>query len=169
MLATYLEMLDLCYFEVSEAFKGLADENVWRRPSERILSVGELAGHIAYGEAVRFAGSEPDGSSAKDLSTCKIMSPILDARFAYYTTTTETVATAEQLALGANGVFDELKRIHAESVAALVARNPDLSQPAPHWGSTYRELMKYLVFHISYHTGQMYTVRHLLGEETPDN
>jgi hypothetical protein len=53
MTKTYLEILEEGYFEVQEAFKGLADENVWKRPAEGLLSVGELAGHIAYWEAVR--------------------------------------------------------------------------------------------------------------------
>ncbi len=64
MLETALKALDLCYFEVTEAFKALADENVWKRPSPVLLSVGELAGHIAYWEAVRFAGDSEDGGCA---------------------------------------------------------------------------------------------------------
>ena len=52
----YLEVLELGYFEVQFAFEGLADENVWKRPAAGLISVGELAGHIAYWEAVRLAG-----------------------------------------------------------------------------------------------------------------
>jgi len=48
MLDAYLEALELGYYEVTFAFGGLEDENVWKRPSNGILSVGELAGHIAY-------------------------------------------------------------------------------------------------------------------------
>lgn len=166
MLQTYLDLLDLCYFEVTEAFGGLADENVWRRPHERLLSVGELAAHIAFAEASRFAGEESDGSATKDLSNCKISSPLLHARHGYYLNTIETTG-AETLT--AAQVLSELERVHAESMAFLTARNPDLNSPAPHWHSTYKELLKYLIFHISYHTGQMYSARHILGETTPDN
>jgi DinB superfamily len=169
MLETYLELLDLCYFEVTEAFKGLADENVWKRPAPGLLSVGELAGHIAYGEVVRFAGENADGSCEIDLSNCKISSPLLDPRFRYYPTTLESADSEVQLAMSAAQVLAELERAHAEAMVCLRALNPDLAARAPHWGGSYKELLKYLIFHISYHTGQMYSVRHLLGEETPDN
>ncbi len=169
MLNTYLNLLDLCYFEVTEAFKGLADENVWKRPTVQLLSVGELAGHIAYGEAVRFAGANESGGASRDFSDCRIASPLLDPRFSYYPTTVDSSTSAAQLAMTAEQVLHELQRIHSESMVFLKALNPDMSSPAPHWDFSYQELMKYLVFHIAYHTGQMYSVRHLLGEETPDN
>jgi hypothetical protein len=171
MLETYLSLLDLCYFEVTEAFKGLADDHVWKRPGSILLSVGELAGHVAYWEAVRFAGEGTDGSSSRDLSNCKVHSPLLDPRFAYYTTNLTTPPSEAQLALTAKQVLDELLRVHNESMEFLKALNPNLDVPAPYWGeqSNLRELLKYVIFHIAYHTGQMYSVRHLLGEETPDN
>ncbi|MBA3727259.1 MAG: DinB family protein [Armatimonadetes bacterium] len=169
MLETYLNLLDLCYFEVTEAFKSLADEHVWKRPDSGLLSVGELAGHVAYWEAVRFAGEGIDGSSSRDLSTCRVSSPLLDPRFAYYTTNLATPPSEGQVALTATQVLNELLRVHRESMALLKALNPDMESAAPHWHSTNVELLKYVVFHIAYHTGQMYSVRHLLGEETPDN
>ena len=35
MLEAYLKLLDQGYLEVGEAFRGLADENVWKRPTQR--------------------------------------------------------------------------------------------------------------------------------------
>ena len=72
--------------------------------------------------------------------------------------------TAEQ-------VGAELARVHREAVAQLKARNLDLESAAPERspGNTYGEVLQYMVFHVGYHIGQMYTVRHLLGEVTPDN
>ncbi len=171
MLDTYLKLLDLCYFEVTEAFKGLADENVWKRPDGGLLSVGELAGHVAYWEAVRFAGNNPDGSSSSDLSNCSISSPLLDERLSYYSKTVNAVPSKVQLSLTAVQVQDELLRIHQLAMECLKALNPDLGSTAPHWAaqSNYGELLRYIIFHIAYHTGQMYSVRHLLGEQTPDN
>jgi hypothetical protein len=169
MLDSYLKPLDLCYFEVTEAFKGLADEHVWKRPDGRLLSVGELAGHIAYWEAIRFACESPEGGSSRDLSTCKVHSPLLDSRFAYFPTTLATTPSEEHVALTAEQVCNELLRIHQETMAHLKALNPDLDSKAPHWHSNYRELLTYVAFHIAYHTGQMYSVRHLLGETPPDN
>ena len=163
MIEAYLSCLELAYFEVGEAFKGLADENVWKRPAEGLLSVGELSGHCAYWEAVRMAGG------GEDLSKCKVQSPLIDARFRYYSTTLETPPSPEHLAMSADEVLRELKRVHEESVAHFRASNRDLDGPAPSWGGSFREYLKYAVFHVSYHTGQMYSARHLLGEETPDN
>lgn len=168
---TYIQMLDLCYFEVSEAFKDLADDNVWKRPAPGLLSIGEIAGHVAYWEAVRFAGNNSDGSSERDLSKCKIESPLLDPRFGYYTSNLEATPTEDQMRLTAREVYVELQRIHLEAMSHLRSLNPDLKSRAPEWShnSNYGELLRYLVFHSAYHTGQIYSVRHLLGEQTPDN
>ena len=51
MVEACLKLLDLGYYELKIAFEGLADENVWKRPTPGLLSVGELAGHIAFWEA----------------------------------------------------------------------------------------------------------------------
>jgi hypothetical protein len=178
MLEAYLEILDLDYFEVTEAFKGLADENVWKRPAEGLLSVGELAGHIAYWEAMRLAGEGQEvslmgeGQEAEAEQTKSLVSsPLVDPRFRYYTTTLATPPSEEHLAMTAEQVSSELLRVHQEAVAHFKALNPDMDSPVPGWpsGWTHGASLKYLVFHVAYHTGQMYSVRHLLGEETPDN
>lgn len=178
MVEAYLEVLEQGYYEVQEAFKGLADENVWKRPAVGLLSVGELAGHIAYWEAVRLAGEggepapEANGISlSPDLAKCRVSSLLIDHRFEYYPTTLATPPSQEHLAMTAEQVCKELLRVHEESVAHFKALNPDLASPAPGWPEywTYGGFLKYLAFHVAYHTGQMYSVRHLLGEETPDN
>ena len=163
MLEIHLKALDLCYFEVTEAFKGLADEHVWQRPAPGLLSIGEIAGHVAYWEAARFA-SDPEGD---DLAGCSIQSPLLDIRFRYYTTTLP--ATPVQLEMTAEQVCAELVRVHNEAMECLKAANLDTASPAPHWHSSYDDLLRYIAFHIAYHTGQMYSARHILGETTPDN
>src|SRR5438067_1954812 len=99
MVEAYLELLEEGYYEVKFAFEGLADENVWKRPAAGLLSVGELAGHIAYWEAVKLAGEgrepEPDLAECRvssplidhrfdDLAKCRVSSPLIDHRFAYY-------------------------------------------------------------------------------------
>jgi hypothetical protein len=154
---------------VTEAFKGLENGHVWKRPHPGLLSVGELAGHIAYWEAVRFAGDAPDGSSARDLSNCTVKSTLLDPLFGYYTATLESSPSEEHLAMTAEQVCSELLRIHEESMERLKGLNLDMSIPAPEWHSSYDDLLRYVVFHIAYHTGQTYSVRHLLGETPPDN
>jgi len=178
MLDVYLKLLAQGFYEVKFAFEGLADENVWKRPAEGLLSVGELAGHIAYWQAVRLAGEggEPDPdangvSMLPDLAKCCVSSQLIDHRFAYYSKTTAATPSEQLLAMTAEQVCSELLRVHEESVAHFKALNPELDNSAPGWpqGWTYRGFLEYLVFHIGYHTGQMYSVRHLLGDQTPDN
>ena len=165
MVEAYLKLLEQGYYEVKFAFEGLADENVWKRPAAGLLSVGELAGHIAYWEAVRLAGE------GEDLAKCRVSSPLVDNRFGYYPTTIATAPSEQHLAMTAEQVYRELLRVHEESLAHFKALNPDPDTHIPGCptGFTYGEYLKYAVFHIAYHTGQMYSVRHLLGEQPPDN
>jgi hypothetical protein len=173
MVEAYLSVLELGFFEVAEAFNGLADENVWKRPAETLLSVGEMAGHIAYWLALRLAGEGKDGTWRPDLTKCPVSSPLIDDRFAYYPATMAAPPSEEHRAMTAEQVCRELLRVHKETVAHFRALKPDLDSAAPGWGwppeHTYGEFLKYAIFHVSYHTGQMYSVRHLLGEDTPDN
>src|SRR5690349_21614844 len=141
-METYLSVLEEGYYEVKSAFEGLADEHVWKRPAPGLLSVGELAGHIAYWEAVRLAGGGADleGHTASDLTKCKVRSPLIDHRFRYYTTTVEAPAPSdEHLSMTAEQVCRELLRVHTEAVAHFKAQNPDLESTPPGWppGNTY--------------------------------
>lgn len=174
----YLKVLDVGYFEVEEAFKGLADENVWKRPAAGLLSVGELAGHLAYWEAVRLAGegekqvTEANGASLiPDLAKCRVSSPLIDHRFSYHPLTVASPPSEQHLAMTADQVCRELVRVHEAAVASFKTLSPDLDSHAPGWSpdSTYGDFLRYLAFHVAYHAGQMYSARHLLGEETPDN
>jgi DinB superfamily len=169
MIEAYLGCLDLAYFEVTEAFKGLGDEHVWKRPAEGLLSVGELAGHIAHWEAVRLAGE--GGKPWPDIAKCRVRSPLIDPRFRYYPITLANPPSEQHRTMTAEQVCRELLRVHEEAVAHFRALNPDPESTPPGWAPfwTYGESLKYAVFHVSYHTGQIYSARHLLGEETPDN
>ena len=184
MIEAYLKLLELGYYEVTFAFEGLSDEHVWKRPAEGLLSVGELAGHLAYWEAVRLAseGQESDPAERpvnspladhqfQDVARCRVRSPLIDHRFSYYPTTLATPPSEEHLSMTAQQVCQELLRVHTEAVAHLKALNPDPESQAIGWppNHTYGAFLEYLVFHIAYHTGQMYSARHLLGESTPDN
>lgn len=169
MVEAYLRVLELGYYEVTFAFEGLADENVWKRPAEGVLSIGELAGHIAYWEAVKLAGE--GGEPEPDLAKCRVSSPLIDPRFRYYPTTSTTPPSQQHLAMTAEQVCGELLRVHEEAAAHFKALNPDLESCSPGWPPPYNygEFLRYAAFHVSYHTGQMFSARHMLGEETPDN
>jgi hypothetical protein len=170
-LDTYLDLLELTLFEADVAFEDLADENVWRRPDERLPSVGELAGHVVFWMATRFAG---EGAGGPDLSKCSIESPLVDPVFRYYDQPLSASPREGHRQMTAVQVKDEFMRVCRESMAQLKAKNPELDAPMPGWESdqnfsTLREALKYQVFHVSYHVGQIYTTRHLLGDNPPDN
>lgn len=149
-----LKALDDAHWELSEAFKGLPDLDVWKRPDPRLLSVGELATHIAYWEAQSFFG---DGFE----------SPLTAHASRYYTS---SVKEPFELPMSAEAVFNEVKRIH-EACRVSFAENPhDSEDPNPNRGDwTWGFTLEYQAFHLAYHTGQIYSVRHLLGHETVDN
>src|SRR5437867_4865286 len=105
MLEVYLRLLEQDYFELGGAFKGLRDENVWKRPAQGLLSVGELAGHIIYWESTRLAGNgHPED--------CKVKSPLIDSHFRYYTPTLDTAPSDEHHAMTAEQVRNEMVRVH---------------------------------------------------------
>lgn len=148
-----LQALDTAIWELGEAFENLPDEDVWKRPHPRLLSVGELASHIAYGLTSSFVGDSFETTLA-------------DARSRYYTT---NVDQPFELPLGAAEVYAEVKRVHEACKASFLAAAPDLGDLNPLRDWTWKETLTYMVFHVSYHTGQVYSVRHLLGHETVDN
>ena len=114
---------------------------------------------------MRLAGEGPDPER------CRVSSPLIDARFRYYPETLAATPSEAHRAMTGRGVYEELLRVHADSIAHFRALNPDPTTRIPGCptGFTYGEYLEYAVFHVAYHTGQMYSARHLLGEETPDN
>jgi uncharacterized damage-inducible protein DinB len=75
-----------------------------------------------------------------------------------------------ELPLGPTELYDEVKRVHEVCRARILEMQPDFSAKLPNrddwaWGDT----LQYMAFHIAYHTGQMYSARHLMGHETANN
>lgn len=152
---------DEAHRELAIALGDLADEDLWTRAHPRLLSVGELAGHIAYGQAVWVLGP---GSYRPDLETLMIKSPLLDHGFSYYT---DQVDQPFRVSLGTSQVLEEIARIHEAS--KLLVDQKDSEDVYPGMWGTWGNMVQYQVFHVAYHTGQAYSVRHLMGHETEDN
>lgn len=160
-LTPLIEAWDEGHREFEIALGGLPDEELWTRAHPRLLSVGELAGHVAYWQAVWILGA---GNNRPDLASLPIESPLLDHGFRYYTSSVEA---PHRVDLGTRQVLDEVMRVHEAAKAAVAGKEKDEPYPGQ-WG-TWGYLVQYQVFHIGYHTGQVYSVRHLLGHETEDN
>jgi uncharacterized damage-inducible protein DinB len=74
------------------------------------------------------------------------------------------------LDMGVEALYAEVKRVHEACKAHVLETRPDLTSTLPgreDW--TWGYALEYMAFHIAYHTGQMYSVRHLMGHETSDN
>ena len=160
-----LEMLLKCsddaHWEFYLAVEGLSDADLWRRAHPQLLSVGELAGHVAYWEAVSIASYLPEDSPNR------IVSPLVDKRFDYYT---NEVNNPVALDLGVDEVLNELKKIHLSFRSATETIDPDSDDAIPDRpGFTWGAYLRYQAFHIAYHTGQAFSVRHLMGHMTNDN
>lgn len=149
-----MKALDTAHWELSEALQGLPNADAWKRPHPRLLSVGEQVAHIVYWEAQSFLGASA-------------VSPLIVEVSRYYTA---TVDQSFELPIGADALSGEVKRVHEECRAAFLAQSPDLDAKNPHRGDwTWRSALEYQAFHVAYHTGQIYAVRHLLGHQTVDN
>lgn len=155
---------DSAHWEFSLVFEGLSDEDVWMRADPRLLSVGELAGHIAFWEAVGFLPAAAGGEV--DVAKFAIKSPLVDRGFRYYTSSADQPV---KLAISSAEVLSELKRIHEEAKIEFLKDSPDSDAPTPGGKMTYGQVLEYRAFHVAYHCGQAYTVRHLLGHTTTDN
>lgn len=145
--------MDSAIWEMSEAFDGLRDEDVWVRAHPRLLSVGELAAHVAFGE-IRWLHPT-------------LESPLALEDAGYYLNSVDHPLTLD---MGAEALYAEIKRVHEAVKAHLLATRPDLEATLPgrdDW--TWGYALEYMAFHIAYHTGQMYSVRHLMGHDTANN
>ncbi len=163
-LQTYVDSWSEAQWELSLAFKGLSDENVWRRPHPTLLSIGELAGHIASYEAIGSVGS---WGETEGMPEVPIKSQLVASAFHYYPGQLENQVVLE---MGAEEVAAEVKRVHEEAKAALIAWNPLPTDMLPYSKNvSWEAFMRYRVFHVAYHCGQAYSVRHLLGDTPEDN
>ena len=161
MQGDLIEAWDEAHREFAIALSGCPDGDLWKRAHPRLLSVGELAGHIAYWQAVWVTGN---GNHSPDLGQLPLRSPLVDNAFRYYT---GNVEQPTQLELTTAQVLDEVARVHEAAKSAVSGKGKDDSYPGQ-W-RTWGNLVQYQVFHVAYHTGQAYSVRHLLGHETEDN
>ena len=149
----FIEAWDAAHWEFTLAFEDLSAEDLWKRAHPSLLSVGELAAHIAYSESQL---PQPDTES-----------PLVDRRTRYYL---HNVDDTLVLDLRCEQVLAELNKIHeAAKAAALAVEDPNATV---HWRDDwiwYVCVKDMGWFHVGYHTGQAFSVRHLMGHTTNDN
>src|SRR5690242_697227 len=104
--------------EFAFAFEGLSDEDLWKRADPRLLSVGEIAGHVAYWEALSFLGTNDDPAPGE----LPIESDLINRGFRYYTS---SVPEPFKVDLTVEQVAADMMRIHTACMDALRALDPD--------------------------------------------
>jgi hypothetical protein len=154
---TQSQAWDSAHWEFSLVFEGLGDADLWRRADPKLLSVGEIACHMAYWQLVYAAKlGQP------------IASPLNREEARYYLTAVSRPLT---LQMGVVEVAAELDRVKKAVKAVFLGVQRDRDDPLDFEGPgrTYGEFADYMVFHVAYHTGQAFSVRHLMGHKTNDN
>lgn len=153
-IPTLITALNTAIWELGEAMTDFPDKDLWTRPHENLLSTGELLTHLIGGETSVFLGPNYEH-------------PLLNSASDYYP---HNLNNPFQNSLTAADMYAELKQIHQECINAYQKiqplaedRNPFRDQWS--WG----EAIEYMVFHFAYHTGQIYSLRHILGHQTVDN
>lgn len=153
-IATLVKVLDTAHWELGEAFAGMPADDLWRRPHPLLWSVGELAAHMAYGLDVNIVGGTAGG-------------PLVAAKVRYYD---PPLGDPVQLDLTPEAVYVEVMRVWQLAKAVLLALPGSPEDKNPYrddW--TWFQTAEYMGFHTAYHTGQIFSARHMMGHVTTDN
>lgn len=150
-----IDVWDQGHRELAGALSDFPVDDLWKRPNPRLLSAGELGGHIALAQALWILGN---GDFKIDLNQLAISSPLFISAIRYYPHTLETQI---ELDLTPEQLMAEVMRVHEAAKSVIQDKNDNDAYPGQ-WG-TWGKMLSYQVFHVAYHTGQIYTVRHLLG------
>lgn len=150
---------DSAFWEFSLVFEDLDNDDLWRRADPRLLSVGEIVCHVVYSLTTYANKLDPDAN---------VSSPLTHKESAYYLTNVEQPVQAD---VTVEQIAGELDRVQKAAKAVFIGvdatRETPLSSQGP--GRTFGEFADYMVFHAAYHTGQAFSVRHLMGHKTNDN
>jgi len=150
---------DSAFWEYSLVFEDLNDTDLWVRPHQNLLSIGEITCHIVYYLTMY----------ANKLAADPVLaSPLAIKEASYYL---HNVGSPIQLKMSVSAVLQEVDRVQMAAKAVFLAstatRDEPLAFDGP--GETFGAFADYMVFHIAYHTGQAFSVRHLMGHKTNDN
>lgn len=148
------KLIDVAVWELGEAFTNLPDEAVWIRTHPKLLSIGEICLHLSHWQIKYFLPETFE-------------SPLQNEASRYYDHALNSPASPT---MSATDLYSEFKRVVEQAKTACLELNPDLKDKHPIRNEmTWRQVIEYQTFHIPYHTGQIYSIRHMMGHETVDN
>lgn len=155
------------YFEADFLFDGLSESNLHRRPGQNLLSVSEHVAHLVRSEASiveRYLWGRPEEEWADSL--------MRRAKFGWPPTLLEQPVDSELAQLSIAVVYEELMSQHARCYQSALALELSADfEFGDDWDRcrTVRDRLRIAAYHVAYHAGQIYSARHMLGEETPEN
>lgn len=149
---------DSAHWEFTLVFEDLDDADLWRRAHPNLLSIGELTAHVCYGLLAHSQRYNP---------SFVFESPLTKPEARYYL---HNVGQPFELEMGVKELEAEFDRVQKAAKAALMELDFERDTPMENGpGQTFGHLADYMVFHVAYHTGQAFSVRHLMGHKTNDN
>lgn len=164
---TLIEAWHWMYFEADLLFEGLGEGNLHRRPGENLLAVSEHVAHLVRSEASiveRYLWGRPEDEWADTL--------MRKSQFGWPPTMLDQPVDSELATLTVSEVYGELMSQHTRCYESALSLELDADfEFGDDWDRcrTVRDRLRIAAYHVAYHAGQIYSVRHLLGEQTPEN
>jgi hypothetical protein len=97
-----------------------------------------------------------------------VVSPLAVHKARYYL---HAVGEPVVLGMSVEEVAREFDRVQKAAKEVFLRSNATRTTPLKFEGPgrTFGEFADYMVFHVAYHTGQAFSVRHIMGHQTNDN
>ena len=167
-VCTLVEAWDWSYVDFDMAFDGMSVETLHRRASPASISIAEMAAHTVYSEAsiiLRYLLGIPKEEWGDHF--------MLRDPYGWPPRILESPPRPELLKMS----VEEVKQAWMEHHRVFVQRLQNFELPADHrfndeWSDAAPDVetrLRFAAYHVAYHIGQIYALRQVLGEETPDN
>jgi hypothetical protein len=165
---TLVNAWDWSYVDFDMAFEGMSHETLHRRASESQISIAEVAAHTIYSEAsiiLRYLLDVPKEGWGDHF--------MLRDPYGWPPRILEVPSDPALLAMSVAEVKgawrDHHQSFHRQLEPFQLSANhrfvDEWSEAAP----DVETRLRFAAYHVAYHIGQIYTLRQVLGENTPDN
>lgn len=163
-----IEAWDWSYVDVEGALRNLDDAKVHVRPSRELISISEQIAHVMRSEGSIICRYLLGQAGPEWADEFYVQAP--------YGWPPDILLKPVSPKLAALGVGD-LKALWMERHQRNLQLARTLELPAKHrftdeWSGPAPDVqtrLRFAAYHVGYHVGQIYQIRHLLGDSTPDN
>lgn len=162
-----VDSLEFNYLDADRALDGVEPSHLHVRINPQTLSISEQVAHIAYCEALGVFGFLDERSQDE----WPVESRLLQPTFWYPPEMLNSPIHNDLVTMDLSAIKSEWQNVHRSVVARLRELEQTVDAPMPKaWApdKTVGGHLRYLSYHVAYHVGQIYLMRHLLGETTPE-